>query len=256
MGVIAVHCRTGGGGKTTLAVNLGWALAHLRNHRTLIWDLDPQATATFVLLPDTEQVSRFGAALAFDVGISQFVRQTLVSNLDLLPGDVSLRSISAIDGADRRGRLKIVVDQVRRSYSRIILDCPPGLTVVSDEVLAIADLVIAPIYPSAVALRGLVGLENQLRAMRGDSSMLMPVFTMVDPSRPSHRRFLEQFPQFPAIPLTDAVELMCSHKTAIGAIAPGSDAANAYSAVWAAAEARLGAAKVEPAITIMPTCAS
>ena len=46
---IAVYSLKGGVGKTTLAVSLAWASATRSARRTLLWDVDPQAAASFLL---------------------------------------------------------------------------------------------------------------------------------------------------------------------------------------------------------------
>lgn len=46
---IAVYSVKGGVGKTTLAVNLAWCAAKLSARKTLLWDLDGQAAASFLL---------------------------------------------------------------------------------------------------------------------------------------------------------------------------------------------------------------
>ena len=54
---MAVYSLKGGVGKTTLAVNLAWASATLSSRRTLLWDLDGQAAATWILGQEKAEVA-------------------------------------------------------------------------------------------------------------------------------------------------------------------------------------------------------
>ena len=45
---IAIYSMKGGVGKTSLATNLAWCAAR-QGHRTLLWDLDAQGGAAFLL---------------------------------------------------------------------------------------------------------------------------------------------------------------------------------------------------------------
>lgn len=249
MGVIAVYCRNGGAGKTTLAVNLAWASARLSKHSTLLWDLDPQGNATFVMSSESVPGSRFGAALAFQVGMEQFVQQTSTPKLALLPADTSLRTVDMLAAGGGRGkRIDMILQQARRTYSRIIVDCPPGFSALNDEALMAADIILVPVTPSAVSMRAFVDLMKDLKST---SSLLMPVFTMVDRKRASHQKFLLQHLDFPVVPVSESVEMMSDRRAALGVIAPRSDVARAFALLWKAIEARLaglsGSLPAEPA---------
>ena len=61
---VAIYSLKGGVGKTTLAVNLAWASATLSSRRTLLWDLDPQAAATFLLDAEIAAVPRARSSIS------------------------------------------------------------------------------------------------------------------------------------------------------------------------------------------------
>ena len=54
MAAIAVYSVKGGVGNTSLAVNLAWCAAMQSSRRTLLWDLDPQSAASFLLGTDNK----------------------------------------------------------------------------------------------------------------------------------------------------------------------------------------------------------
>ena len=118
MAVIAVYSSKGGVGKTTLAVNLAWAAATLSSRRTLLWDLDAQAAATFILGHDVDG-REAEAAIRREVDARRLIRPTTIERIDLLPADASLRGLDvAFRDLDKKKRLARLTEEIRRGLAR------------------------------------------------------------------------------------------------------------------------------------------
>ena len=150
--IIAVYSAKGGVGKTTLAVNLAWASASLSKHRTLLWDLDAQAAASYIL--GEEGLTRSAkSSITRDANVRSLIKRSRFG-FDMLPADESLRTLDhAFHDLGKRKRLAKITAELAGDYDRIIIDCPPGLTDTSDQVLRASRLVVVPVIPSALSQR-------------------------------------------------------------------------------------------------------
>ncbi len=238
---VAVYSLKGGVGKTTIAVHLAWASAVLSRRRTLLWDLDGQAAASFLLGADPSDDEEAQAVFARDVAPSKLVRPTATERLDLLPADRSLRGLDAFFfGLGKKKRLEKLLDRVGRDYDRILLDCPPGLTETSQQVLRAADLIIVPVIPSPLSQRAFEEVVGWLDDHGLRKGALLPVFNMVDRRRSLHLAALEANPKWPAVPRASAFEALSARADGVGRIPSRSPAAAALAGLWKAIDRRLG----------------
>lgn len=238
MATIAIYSLKGGVGKTTLAVNLAWCAAALSARRTLLWDLDPQAAATY-LLPGDEPGGRDDAHSVFtrQVAPEALVRPTRVERLDLIAADTSLRALDlTLHALDKKKRLAKLLGSLDKSYDRIILDCPPGLTETTEQVVRAADLILVPVIPSPLAQRAFEEIGRHFRRRAGT---LVPVHAMVDRRRTLHRDAVAADPDWPVIPMASAIEAMAARRKPVGELQPDGPAAQAFAGLWRGVEARL-----------------
>jgi len=243
--VLATYSIKGGVGKTSAAVNLG-ALAARDGLRTVIWDLDPQGAASFLLRikPKVKGGGRRlirGKRHPLDV-----MKGTDIEGLDLLPADFSYRNLDL--ELDRRKRplegVGGVLEQLGDDYDLAILDCPPSISLVSENVFTAADLLLVPLVPSTLSVRTLEQLQAFLAGGPQPAPQVLTFFSMVDRRKRLHRDLMASLPDVMpgvsdvVIPAASAVELMGLTRAPVVLTAPRTPGAQGYVALWK----RLGAA--------------
>ena len=222
--IISIYNSKGGVGKTTLAVNLAWASATLSSRRTLLWDLDAQGAASYILGQDAGAKAA-KSSITRDADVSRLIRPSNAAGIDVLPADESLRTLDyAFHDLGKRKRLAKIAEGLSGDYERIIIDCPPGLTDTSDQILRASDLVIVPVIPSPLSQRTLDVIKQHVGRKKGPKVTLAPVFSMVDRRRALHLAEIERHSGWPVIPMASAYEKVSDERKPIGELLPRSSA--------------------------------
>ena len=218
--IIAIYSAKGGVGKTTLAVNLSWASAALSKRRTLLWDLDPQGGASYLLRQDAVGPGLRAKIIAKD-DIRSLVRNTDQPHVDMLSADRSLRHLDRdFHELKKRKRLAKIaqdIEPITIGSSSIVHQ---GLRKLRIRFLEAADIVVVPVIPAALSQRALEVMTHHLMRKKGPQVVVAPVFSMVDRRRALHRAALEEHSAWPVIPLASAYERMSENRCPIGALLP------------------------------------
>jgi len=246
MSVVAIYNMKGGVGKSTTAVNLAY-LAATSGARTLLWDLDAQAASSFAFRVHP-QVEGFGKKSLQQIDtLTEAIKATDYDNLDLLPADFAYRKLDRF--LHRLGRpdrdLAEVIEKLGRGYTHVLLDCPPGLSMLSENVFVAADVVLVPTIPTVLSLRTLARLVEHV----GHRVKVAAFLSMVDRRKALHRDISKWAMQYPElflsaqVPYASVVEQMCVRRMPLALAAPQDAATTAFDTLWS----DLGARLAEPA---------
>ena len=149
--VIALTNQKGGVGKTTTAVNLGVGLAQ-QGKKVLLIDADAQANLTMALgynrpddLPFTLSTVMQDIIDDKTVDVSQGIIHHK-EGVDLIPSNIELSGLEVrlINALSRESVLKTYVNEVKRDYDFVLIDCMPSLGMITINSLAAADSVVIP----------------------------------------------------------------------------------------------------------------
>ena len=174
--IIAVVNQKGGIGKTTTAVNLTAAL-HELGVKVLLCDFDPQANATSGMGVDKRKIKHS----VYDVVIDQVpVRDAIVSTQfgDVLPAssDLAGAAVELIGVEHRERQLDAALNQVKKDYDLIFIDCPPSLELLTLNGLCASDAILVPVQCEYYALEGLSDLMATLRMVKKKMNPRLDIF--------------------------------------------------------------------------------
>ena len=250
MKVVAVYSTKGGVGKTTAAVNLAWEAA--RDLRVLLWDLDPQGAATFLFEVKPKLKGGVDALIMGRTTPGSVVRSTTFDRLDVIPADDTYRALELVfDGAKKSTqRIAKVLDSIKNDYDVVILDCPPGASLVAENAIHVADVVVLPLVPSPLSLRSLDQVR-QLVATTAKKTPVLAFLSMVDRRKNTHRAAMQSMPTANRevldvfVPATVVIERMGTELAPVGTFAPATEAAQAFGELWVAVRRAAGLKKAK-----------
>ena len=196
--VIAVTNQKGGVGKTTTAINLGIGLAN-QGKRVLLIDSDQQASMSSALgIRDPDHLDVTLATImqsiidekefSDDFGIWQHPE-----GISFVPANIELSGMETrlVNTMSREYVLKAYVDQVRKNYDYILIDCMPSLGMMNINALVASDSLVIPCQPNYLSTKGLNLLLGSVMKVRRTINPSLKIdgilLTMVD-GRTNHAK--------------------------------------------------------------------
>jgi chromosome partitioning protein len=238
MTVLALYNQKGGVGKTAATVNLAYLSAQ-EGYSTLVWDLDPQAAAGYYFQVESTQKNEAKRLLSNELELPGSIQNTGYDNLDIIPSDLSARNADVLLAENKQGKRRIqsAIKTLKSQYDVVLLDCPPGLSVLHDNIFQAADWVIIPNIPTTLSMRSYDVVKGYFDDNNIDTTKIRSFFSMVDHRKNMHHEVLNEhhrdktfFKNY--IPYLSDVEKMGQQQAPIETFAHSSYAAQCFRDLW------------------------
>jgi chromosome partitioning protein len=239
MKVYATYNIKGGVGKTSTAVNLAH-LAALDGHNVLLWDLDPQGAATYMFRVRPKVKGGGRALVDGSRTLDDAIKATDFDGLDLVPADFRYRNLDVQldDMKHPTRRISELLRPLMSQYDTVFLDCPPSISLLSENVLHAVDTLLVPMIPATLSVRTFDQLTGFVKGFEGRQPRVRAFFSMVDRRKRLHCDLVENLSSerrgilTASIPALSIIEQMAEHRAPVTAAAPHSPAAHSYRALW------------------------
>jgi len=190
--IITIANTKGGTGKTTTALNLSTELSRF-NKKTLLVDLDPQASLSKAILGEEELLNYTGIEellIISKLDTHDFITETKIKNVSIIPchselNEVSLRLLMNASFFSLRDVLNEIASIPRNDggFDFILIDTQPAKNILMLNAFTASDYVLIPTNPSVYPLMDIVELEQTIKSSsinsNPDLKILGVLITMV-----------------------------------------------------------------------------
>lgn len=235
---LAIYNLKGGVGKTASAVNLAY-LSALEGYKTLVWDLDPQGSASFYFGSSATVKNEFKKILNGELELADSIQGTHYGDLNIIPADLSARHADVLLSDMKQSKKKIasLLASIKNEFDVVILDCPPGISLLHESIFVAADWVLMPNIPTTLSIRSYDTVVDYFKENGVDTKKIKCFFSMVDHRKNLHHEVMQEFYKDKIflknyIPYLSDVEKMGIQEAPLETYARSSYAAQCYRDLW------------------------
>lgn len=236
MVTLALYNLKGGVGKTAASVNFAY-IAAADGLKTLLWDIDPQGSSSYYYnVHNTKQESK--KLFTGNAQVADFIQDSAFENLWILPADISARNADLLldEGKQSKKRLKSVINAIK-GFDVLIIDCPPGISLLHENIFNATDYLLMPNIPTTLSIRSYETVVEYFKENDHDKSIIKCFFSMVDHRKSLHQETIQAFYNNKLffknyIPYLSDVEKMGVYQKPLFEFANSSYAALCYRDLW------------------------
>jgi chromosome partitioning protein len=237
--IYGIYNIKGGVGKTAAAVNLSY-LSSLEGKKTLLWDLDPQGSSSFYYHKEQGNDASLKKIISGKVELNDIIEGTDYRNLEIIPSDFSYRHMDTLLDQVKKSKKRIreALKELKKEYEVIFLDCPPGISILAENIFHACDYILVPTVPTPLSLRTYEQIISFFKQDDLDKSSVIPFFSMVEMRKSIHQNMIKELNgKMPnlcmsSIPFLADVEKMGIYRKPLGDFSPNSKAAASFRALW------------------------
>jgi len=237
--IFGIYNIKGGVGKTAASVNLSY-LSSLEGRKTLLWDLDPQGSSSFYFHKEHGNDASLKKIISGKVDLNDIIEGTDYRNLEIIPSDFSYRHMDTLLDQVKKSKKRIreVLKELKNEYDVIFLDCPPGISILAENIFQACDYILVPTVPTPLCLRTYEQIISFFKEDNLDKSSVIPFLSMVEMRKSIHRNLMkeltEKIPNLctSVIPFLADVEKMGIYRKPLAEFSPNSKASASFKALW------------------------
>ncbi len=235
MTTLGIYNLKGGVGKTASAINLAY-LSAADGLRTLVWDLDPQGSSSYYL---KAKAGTGAKKLYGDTDLSLSVQDSEFENLWIVPSDLSARNADLMLNEMRQSKRKLatLLTSVKKDYDVVFLDCPPGISLLHENIFTASDWILMPNIPTTLSVRSYETVKEYFEENGLNKGKIKCFFSMVDHRKNLHHETMQEFYRDKLflknyIPYLSDIEKMGVNQNPLFEFANSSYAAQCFRDLW------------------------
>ena len=178
----------------TAATNNIAYLALADGLKTLVWDLDPQGSSSFYMNVQPTAKNESKKLLTNELSLKEAIQGSVFENLWIIPADLSARNADVVLDEMKQSKKKIKnLIAGLKHFDLVIFDCPPGISLLHDNIFNAADWILMPNIPTTLSIRSFETVMEYMKENDLDNGKIRCFFSMVDHRKNLHHEVMQAF---------------------------------------------------------------